>query len=64
MKFVRELQVGHNATEEFDYDVWYVDHISFVTDMKVILLTIKTVLKRSGISHEGCATMEAFNGHN
>lgn len=58
---------GRNAiswTQKFDYDVWYVDHISFVTDMKVILLTIKTVLKRSGISHEGCATMEAFNGHN
>lgn len=58
---------GRNAiswTQKFDYDVWYVDNLSFSVDMKVIWLTIKTVLKRSGISHEGSATMESFNGHN
>ncbi len=58
---------GRNAiswTQKFDYDVWYVDNLSFSVDLKVIWLTIKTVLKRSGISHEGSATMESFNGHN
>ena len=58
---------GRNAiswTQKFEYDVWYVDHLSFATDMKVIWLTIKTVMKRSGISHKGSATMEAFNGYN
>ena len=58
---------GRNAiswTQKFEYDVWYVDHISFITDLKVILLTIKTVITRSGISHEGSATMDPFNGQN
>jgi len=58
---------GRNAiswTQKFEYDVWYVDHLSFLTDLKVIWLTIKTVLTRSGISHEGSATMEPFNGKN
>ncbi len=58
---------GRNAiswTEKFQYDVWYVDHVSLQTDLKVIYLTLRTVLKREGISHEGAATMEAFNGHN
>jgi len=58
---------GRNAiswTQKFEYDIWYVDNLSFATDMKVILQTIKTVIKRSGISHKGSATMEAFNGHN
>lgn len=58
---------GRNAiswTEKFKLDVWYVDHLSFLTDLKVIYYTIKTVFNRSGISHEGSATMEVFNGHN
>ncbi|MBQ0062186.1 MAG: sugar transferase [Bacteroidales bacterium] len=58
---------GRNAiswTEKFKYDVWYVDHLSFLVDMKVIFITIKKVLIRDGISQEGQATMEAFNGHN
>lgn len=58
---------GRNAiswTEKFKLDVWYVDHLSFLTDLKVIYYTIKTVFNRSGISHEGSATMEDFNGHN
>lgn len=58
---------GRNAIswqKKFELDVWYVDHISFLTDCKVILTTIKKVLKRDGISAEGQATIEAFNGHN
>lgn len=58
---------GRNAiswTEKFKLDVWYVDHLSFTTDMKVIYITIMKVLKRDGISAEGQATIEAFNGHN
>lgn len=58
---------GRNAiswTEKFRLDVWYVDHCTFATDMKVIFTTIKTVLHREGISHQGQATMEPFNGHN
>lgn len=51
-------------SKKFEYDVWYVDHLSFITDLKVIYYTIKTVLTREGISHEGMATMEEFNGMN
>ena len=58
---------GRNAIswqQKFEYDVWYVDHVSFITDLKVIWLTVKSVLKRDGISDEGHATKEPFNGHN
>ena len=58
---------GRNSlswTEKFKYDVWYVDHLSLKTDMTIILLTIRGVIKREGISQEGRATMSAFNGHN
>lgn len=58
---------GRNAlswTEKFEYDVWYVDHVSFKTDMKVIIYTVRSVLRREGISAEGQATAEYFNGHN
>lgn len=58
---------GRNAiswTEKFKLDVWYVNHVSLMTDLKVIWITIMKVLKRDGISQEGNATMEAFNGHN
>ena len=58
---------GRNAiswTEKFKLDVWYVDHVSLWTDLKVIGITIMKVLKRADISEEGHATMEAFNGHN
>jgi lipopolysaccharide/colanic/teichoic acid biosynthesis glycosyltransferase len=51
-------------TEKFKLDVWYVDHLSLLTDLKVIWITILKVLKRADISQEGQATMEAFNGHN
>ncbi len=58
---------GRNAIswqKKFELDVWYVDHISFLTDCKVILTTIKKVLRREDISSATSATMEAFNGHN
>ena len=58
---------GRNAiswTEKFKLDVWYVDHVSLMTDLKVIWITIMKVLKRDGISQEGNVTMEAFNGDN
>lgn len=58
---------GRNAiswAEKFKYDVWYVDHCSFMTDLKVVLITIRKVIVRDGISHDGQATMEEFNGNN
>lgn len=58
---------GRNAiswTKKFELDVWYVDHCSFRLDMKILFLTIKKVFVREGISQEGRATMEAFNGYN
>lgn len=58
---------GRNAiswTEKFKLDVWYVDHVSLTTDLKVIWITIMKVLKRADINEAGQATMEAFNGYN
>lgn len=58
---------GRNSiswTEKFKLDVWYVDNISFLTDLKVIAVTIQKVLARDGISQEGNATMESFDGTN
>lgn len=46
--------------EKFDYDIWYVDHVSFILDLQIIFLTVKSVLKREGISSEDSATMEEF----
>ena len=57
---------GRNAiswAEKFDKDVYYVDHISFLGDWRIIFQTIKTVLKREGISSETAATMEEFMGN-
>ena len=51
-------------SEKFKLDVWYVDHCTFTNDVKVIFSTIKKVIARDGISQEGQATMEAFNGNN
>ena len=50
--------------KKFELDVWYVDHCSFLLDLKVILLTIKKVLVREGISKEGEATTVPFDGTN
>jgi len=58
---------GRNAIswqQKFEYDVWYVDHLSFATDIKVFLMTFKKVFKSEGISQVGQATAEAFNGKN
>ena len=58
---------GRNAIswqKKFELDVWYVDHISFLTDCKVILTTIKKVLCREDINSATAATMEPFNGNN
>lgn len=54
---------GRNATswdERFALDIWYVDHRSFFLDLKIILLTAKTVLRKDGISHNEHATMPEF----
>lgn len=56
---------GRNALsweDKFRLDVWYVDNHGFWLDLKIILLTIKKVIKRDGISAEGVATMEKFTG--
>ena len=56
---------GRNAItweERFAYDVAYVDHISFIGDIKIILGTVKAVFNRSGITSETSATMEEFMG--
>lgn len=56
---------GRNAIsweEKFDWDVKYVDHITFLGDWKIILDTVKTVLKREGINSDTSATMEEFMG--
>ncbi len=50
--------------QKFEHDVWYVDNISFILDMRIIYLTIKNVIKRDGINSATCATMEYFNGNN
>ena len=58
---------GRNAiswTEKFKLDVWYVDHCSLWTDLKVIFITIKKVLCREDINSSTSATMEFFDGHN
>ena len=53
-------------TEKFKLDVWYVDHVSLMTDLKVIFITIKKVLFKEDINQVGgeWATMDPFNGSN
>lgn len=59
---------GRNAiswTKKFELDVWYVDHVSFLVDLKIIGLTILKVLKRADInSGEDIIGIEKFNGYN
>ncbi|WP_270547002.1 sugar transferase [Butyricimonas paravirosa] len=58
---------GRNAIswkQKFEYDVWYVDHISLKLDIKIMFLTIKKVFMREGITSRTCDTMEAFTGNN
>jgi len=51
-------------TKQFEYDVYYVDHLTFWLDVKIFCMTIVKVFKREGISEEGQATREYFNGEN
>ena len=58
---------GRNAiswSKKFELDIWYVDHCSFLLDLKIILLTIKKVFVREGINSDDSATMEPFTGTN
>lgn len=58
---------GRNAIswgEKFKLDVWYVDNLSFKTDINIVWTTFKKVIKRSDISSDTSATMEAFTGNN
>jgi undecaprenyl phosphate N,N'-diacetylbacillosamine 1-phosphate transferase len=56
---------GRNAIsweQKFEYDVYYVDNISFILDIKILLLTLVNVFRGKGISQQGSATMEKFKG--
>lgn len=56
---------GRNAIsweQKFAYDVWYADHQTFVLDVRILLLTVKKVFVREGISAEGQATIAPFKG--
>lgn len=58
---------GRNAIswqKKFELDVWYVNHVSFRLDLKIIWLTVKKVLKREGINSQTSSTMEPFTGNN
>ena len=58
---------GRNAithTKKFEYDVWYVDHLSFALDLKIIFMTIHNVLRHKDISTQGEATAPTFDGTN
>jgi undecaprenyl phosphate N,N'-diacetylbacillosamine 1-phosphate transferase len=49
--------------QKFDYDVWYVNNVSFALDLKILLMTFRNVAKSEGISSETSATMEKFRGN-
>ncbi|MBU2527247.1 MAG: sugar transferase [Bacteroidetes bacterium] len=56
---------GRNAIswqQKFEYDVWYVDHLSFLVDLKILFKTFVKVFKREGINAVNAATIEPFNG--
>jgi len=58
---------GRNSiswSNKFELDIWYVENLSFLTDFKIFLLTIKKVLKSEGISSNNHVTIEPFNGKN
>jgi undecaprenyl phosphate N,N'-diacetylbacillosamine 1-phosphate transferase len=58
---------GRNAIsweQKFEYDVWYIDHISFVLDLKIIFATLLKVFKRQGVNASDNVTMAPFNGKN
>ncbi len=51
-------------SQKFDYDVWYVDHLSLALDLKILWLTITKVFRREGINADTSVTMEKFTGNN
>jgi sugar transferase EpsL len=56
---------GRNAIsweEKFEYDVWYVEHQSFVLDLKILFMTFARLFQRADVSHGGHATMPRFTG--
>ena len=56
---------GRNALswdEKFKLDIWYVEQQSLLIDIKILLLTVVSVFKKSGISNDGHATMPMFSG--
>ncbi|RZK43805.1 MAG: sugar transferase [Pedobacter sp.] len=58
---------GRNAItwkQKFAYDLWYVEHCTFLLDFKIVILTIKNVLKGAGIAGKDQATAERYNGNN
>lgn len=48
--------------DKFKYDVWYVDNVSLLLDIKIVLITVVKMIKREGISSETSSTMEEFKG--
>lgn len=57
---------GRNAVdwpERFSLDVWYVDNVSLLLDLRILFMTVRAVFKREGISQEGQATMQEFRGN-
>jgi undecaprenyl phosphate N,N'-diacetylbacillosamine 1-phosphate transferase len=50
--------------QKFAYDIWYVEHLSFWIDIKILFLTVVKVFKAEGISGEGSVTMKKFDGNN
>lgn len=58
---------GRNAiswTRKFEYDIWYVENVSFFLDLKIIFMTIRKIIISEGINTENMATTEPFNGNN
>jgi lipopolysaccharide/colanic/teichoic acid biosynthesis glycosyltransferase len=56
---------GRNAIsweQKFEYDVWYVDHLSFALDVKILFMSVAKVFEREGINQPGQATMKSFTG--
>ncbi|MEG0162539.1 MAG: DUF2807 domain-containing protein [Mucinivorans sp.] len=56
--------LSRNKGEKLKLDVWYVDHCSFLLDLKIVGLTIKKIVVREGISSDSSVTMEPFIGNN
>lgn len=50
--------------KKFEYDVWYVDNVSFLLDIKILIMTVLKVVKSEGINEQGQATSEEFKGNN